>query len=546
MNNKPKNHQSFIYLLGIILIITAPGSFFRLLNDDLLTFIVNTSAAICLFLLPIVLFRNRLKWYAWLLLPVILVSIFNIASIYHYQMPINDGLLTVAINTNQEEFTELASGYWFSFLIITFLYVLTYLFLLNRVPKQLSLKQSATVSATALLIILLLPFFDEASYGYFRKLRARYYSVFPTSVIYAASNVYAQYQIMDETKSERDQFSFKAVQYNNQPQIYVLVIGESDRRDHWSLYGYHRNTTPKMSRKKNLIPFNNIHTTGYLTEFAVPIILTGIDPTNFMQHTKQKSIISLFKEAGFETYWISNQTDYGHISIHAAESNNRYFFSLDENRKTKNANDDSELLPPLKKVLAEPGNKKFIIVKLQGSHYDYAKRYPKQYDVFKPSNKTVPTSANDYINKQIIINTYDNTVLYTDTILDEMINLIDQQNKISTVFYISDHGEDLFDDERRLSQHAAEIPSKYIAPIPFTIWYSNHYKQLGENQIQQLNLNKEKKASSQHLLFTIAELAGIKFPLFDSTKSLSSKAFIENPRYIIGGNLKTFNSDSLQ
>ena len=461
-------------------------------------------------------------------------------------MPINDGLLTVAINTNQEEFTELASGYWFSFIIITILYISIYLIFLKKVPTKWSLKQSAIVSTSSLLIILLLPFFDDASYGYFRKIRARYYSVFPTSVVYAASNVYAQYQIMDETKLERDQFKFNAVQNNQEPQIYVLVIGESDRRDHWSLYGYHRNTTPKMSTKANLIPFTNVHTTGYLTEFAVPLILTGIDPTEFMQHTKQKSIISLFKEAGFETYWISNQTDFGHISIHAAESNNRYFFALDKNRKSKNINDDSELLSPLKKVLAEPNNKKFIIIKLQGSHYDYAKRYPKQYDVYKPSNKTVPTSANDYTNKQIIINTYDNTVLYTDTILDQMINLIQQQNKISTLFYISDHGEDLFDDERQLSQHAAEIPSKYIAPIPFTIWYSNQYKQIGESNIEQLKINKGKKASSQHLFYTIAEMAGIQFPMFDSTKSLSSKAFIEKKRHIIGGNLKTFNSDSLK
>lgn len=546
MQRQPPFGSPFIYFLGIIFIIAAPGSFYRLLNDNFLTLIVNTLSVICLFLLPIVLVRKKLKWYAWSLLPIILLSIFNFICIYHYQMPINDGLLTVAINTNKEEFTELASGYWFSFCIITLIYIGVYLLLVRKVPKELSLKKTALVSTISLSIILLLPFLDEASYDYFRKIRARYYSVFPTSVIYAASNVYAQYQIMAETKMERDQFSFKAVQNNQQAQIYVLVIGESDRKDHWSLYGYHRNTTPKLTTKDNLIPFTNIHTAGYLTEFAVPIILTGVDPTNFMQHTKQKSIISLFKEAGFETYWISNQTDFGHISIHASESKTRYYFSLDESRKSKNVNDDSELLPPLKKVLAEPGNKKFIVIKLQGSHYDYAKRYPTRFDVFKPSNKTVPTSANDHTNKQIIINTYDNTVLYTDTILDEMIQLIQGQNTIASLLYISDHGEDLFDDERQLSQHAAEIPSKYIAPIPFTIWYSNQYKKANQKQVQQLILNKDKKANGRHLFYTTAEMAGIQFPLFDSTKSLSSQAFIEKQRFIIGGNLKAYNSDSLQ
>lgn len=546
MSIKPNGSQSFLYFISILFIIAAPGIYFRLLNDTFLTLVLNTLAVFSLFLLPIVFIRRKLKWYAWFLLPVILVGIVNFACIYHYKMPINDGLITVAINTNKDEFNELASGYWFSFLIIFCIYVGAYLLLLIKVPEQLSYKKSVMISVFSLLIISIVPFFDDADYDYFRKLRARYYSIFPTSVLYAASSVYVQYQIMDETKAERDQFKFNATQNNSQKQIYVLVIGESDRRDHWSLYGYHRNTTPKMLQKENLIPFNNMNTAGYLTEFAVPVILTGIDPSNFLQHTKQKSIVSLFKEAGFETYWISNQTDFGHISIHAAESRNRYFFASDENRKSKNINDDSELLLPLHKVINEPGTKKFIVVKLQGSHYDYAKRYPNNFDVFKPSNKTVPTSANDFKNKEIIINTYDNTVLYADTILDSIINLINKQNIISSVFYISDHGEDLFDDERRLSQHAAEIPSKYIAPIPFTIWYSNQYKQNATYQIQQLNLNKEKKASSQHLFYTIAEMAEIQFRHFDSTKSLSSRAFIEKPRYIIGGNLKTFNSDSLK
>lgn len=548
MSTKSKitKNSSIYFFLAIVLLIAAPGIYYWILNDSLSNLLINSLAVFSLFLLPIILFRNKLKWYSWSLFPIIFLGIINSLCIYHYHMPINDGIITVAINTNKTEFTELANGFWLSFFIITAVNISIYFFLISKVPKKINLEVSMRLSGFSVIVILILPFLDPESYNYFRKLKAKYYTVFPTSIIYAAGSVFKQYQLMDATKKERNNFRFNAKQENSEQQIHILVIGESDRRDHWSLYGYNRNTTPLLSHKKNLIPFTNIHSAGYLTEFSVPIIITGTDPLYFLKHTKQKSIISAFKEAGFETFWISNQTDFGHISIHAAEADNSYYFVFDKGTDAAKLNDDSELLLSLKKAISKPSNKKFIILKLQGSHYDYAKRYPMLFDVFKPSNKTISSAANDFRKKDIIINTYDNTVLHTDFILDSIINLVNIQKLQSTVFYISDHGENLFDDNRKLSQHASEIPSKYIAPIPFIIWYSDQFKLASCNKIEQLMINKNKKGTSQNLFYTFTEFAGIKIPGLDSTKSLSNRTFVEKPRFIIGGNLKPYNSDILK
>ena len=548
VKNSKSSSPFFGFFIAIILLIIAPVIYFNLFFTDTRIFLLNSVAAFCLFLLPIFFFRNKLKLYAWFLLPVILLGTLNLACIVFYKMPITDGIIIVTINTNRYEFLELIRGFLFSFLLMSFAYILVYFLFLKRVPTSIPFKNGVAISATSFLIILSLPLFDKADLGYARNLRARYYSIYPISFIYSANVVYKQFQLMNESAPIRNQFKFNATQQKKieEQQIYVLIIGESNRRDHWGLFGYHRNTTPKLAQQKNLIPFNNINTVGYLTEFAVPVIFTGVDPANFMNHTKQKSIISVFKESGFETFWISNQTDFGHISIHAGEADHQYIFLLDEKRAIKNINDDVELLRPFNEIINQPGGKKFIVVKLQGSHYDYSKRYSDQFDIFKPSNKTIPTAANDHNNKNIIINTYDNTILNTDMVIDSLINMVNSKNAVSSVYYISDHGEDLFDDNRNLSQHAATTPSKYIAPIPLTIWYSEQLKNKLPEKIEYLINNKHKKASSMNLFYTLTDMCGIQYPGFDSSKSLSNLAFKEKPRFIIGGNLTIFNSDSLK
>lgn len=540
--------DSFLYLLFLLFCIAAPGIYFRFFNDHWTTLVLNVSSIFALFLLPVYFFKRHLRKYTWVLLPVFLLGTINIACIYFYKMPITDGIIIVAINTNKEEFMELAGGFILPFSLMAIFYLSLYFFCRKRVPEQIDNKTAARISLAALLTIVLLPFFDKAEYEYARKLRARFYTTFPTSFLYSVGVVYKQYQVMYAAVDEREKFTFNAKQsiHPKEEQIYMLVVGESDRRDHWNRFGYHRNTTPKINQQQNLIAFNNIHTSGYLTEFAVPILLTGVEPGNFMDHIKQKSIISAFKEAGFKTYWVSNQTDFGHISIHAAEADEQFHFLADRNKQIKNINDDIELLYPIKEILSRKEAKKLIIVKLQGSHYDYSKRYPASFDKFKPSNKTIKTAANDFTKKDIIINTYDNTVLYADFVLDSMIKILNSRNNLSALLYVSDHGEDLFDDERNLSQHAAPIPSRYIAPIPMFIWYSPHLKKLSAENIDWLVRNAEKKGTSANVFYTLSQLSGIQFPGFDSTRSFASGTYKEQPRLILGGDFKVFNSDSLQ
>ena len=252
-----------------------------------------------------------------------------------------------------------------------------------------------------------------------------------------------------------------------------------------------------------------------------------------------------FKETGFKTYWISNQIDHGNISLHRDNADKK-LLTPQSSKSTVNIHQDIELLAKLEAVLNEPGEKKFIVLHVQGSHYDYSVRYPNEFDVFKPSNKSIKTLSNDYKKKEVIVNSYDNSILYSDYILDSVITMIKSKQVLSSLMFISDHGENLFDDDRHLSQHAYPEPSKYIAHVPFLFWYSDELNKISPDKISYLNSNKNKKSTAQNVFYTFTDICGIKIPRIDSSLSLCSPEFKEIPRKILGGEFKVYNSDSLK
>jgi glucan phosphoethanolaminetransferase (alkaline phosphatase superfamily) len=202
---------------------------------------------------------------------------------------------------------------------------------------------------------------------------------------------------------------------------------------------------------------------------------------------------------------------------------------------------DMQLVDTLKKILGQPGDKKFIIIHGLGSHYSYSARYPIQFDVFKPSNKSITTKLTDRKRKNVLINSYDNSICYTDAVIDSVISLVDKQNAFSSVTYISDHGEDLMDDSRGLtSHHMGTPPTKYIAHIPFFVWYSPKLEAMYPDKISNLLHHKDAKISSQNLIYSLTSMVGIHYPTQDSLKDLTSASYKNNQQLIMGDSWKVY------
>lgn len=145
---------------------------------------------------------------------------------------------------------------------------------------------------------------------------------------YIAYRIYADTM---EHQREAASFSFGATRLvePQESEVYVLVIGESSRRDHWSLYGYPRPTTPRIDRTPNIIPFKDIVTQEALTQVSVPLMITRRSIDRPHAHLNERSIVSAFRETGFRTFWLSTQKrDHwtGPINRYSAEADHVAFF----------------------------------------------------------------------------------------------------------------------------------------------------------------------------------------------------------------------------
>ena len=311
--------------------------------------------------------------------------------------------------------------------------------------------------------------------------------------------------------------------------VYVVIIGESTSTWHMQLYGYERETNPRLQEiNEELIVFNNVITPNVHTILALEKILTLANYEN-PKPIQNASVVQLANAAGFETYWISNQQPVGiHESLSTIIGNasrNKYFKATEGYKYTIH---DETLLPILDQVLQEKKRKKLIFLHLIGTHVAYYKRYPKEFDVFH--NFTRPDldkKANEYIN------TYDNATRYNDSIISEVIKKVKSLNTNSYVAYFSDHGDDVY-DVADIIGHNEYLGTKPMYEVPFLLWLSENYKEKSmlyskKDQIIGRAYNLE------DFIYSFSELSRIKFKKMDSTRSVFSNQYIERTRLIKQG-----------
>lgn len=188
---------------------------------------------------------------------------------------------------------------------------------------------------------------------------------------------------------------------------------------------------------------------------------------------------------------------------------------------------DDELLELVATELAKNAPKQFIVLHTYGSHFNYRERYPSENAFFLPD---FPVDA-EVKYKDNLVNAYDNSIRYTDDFLARLIGMLQEQNTDAAMLYTSDHGEDIFDDSRRLFLHASPVPSYYQIHVPFLLWmsdsYRDHYPSLWENTIS----NKQKNISSSASFFhTMLELGGVTTPYRNDSLSVVNGLFTEKPR----------------
>jgi heptose-I-phosphate ethanolaminephosphotransferase len=307
------------------------------------------------------------------------------------------------------------------------------------------------------------------------------------------------------------------------PTTAVIVIGESSTRLHFGIYGYHRDTNPKLSSIKNELKiFKRVYASRPNTIESLEQVLSFADQLHPDLYKTKPTLIAMMKQAGYKTIWISNQqtlTARNTILTTFAKQTDQQIW-LNNTRSQNSYSFDEKVLEPFSHALQDKAEKKLIIVHLIGTHMSYKYRYPDTYDYFKKASDLPKELSEDKVEK---INAYDNAVRYNDTIVYELIKRLKSVNQHSLLTYFSDHGEDVFDSEGHDFQGRNEAsPTHPMYAIPFIVWTSNNW--FRKKILDDVNvLNRQ--YDNADFIYTFSDLMGMNYRDYDPTESILSKSF---------------------
>jgi len=308
---------------------------------------------------------------------------------------------------------------------------------------------------------------------------------------------------------------------NGKKNVVVLVIGETARSANFSYYGYNR-ATNAHSEKHQPIAFQNMTSCGTATAVSVPCLFSTLDRSNYDKPTakSQQNLLDIAQLAGVNISWIDNNSGCKGVCARVDTID----ISTDKSNPLCDGDYcfDEALMAPLKKKLteklAQPQQSALIVLHMIGSHGPtYYRRYPKETAPFLPD---CPKSDIQNCSSQELINTYDNTIAYTDYILAKIIEELKiLPNDVNTsMLYVSDHGESLGESGAYLHGFPYAFAPKEQYEIPMIFWAAE-----SNNAIDKECLTKEAQQgefSHDNVFSSMLGLLNIKSSTYVNSKDV--------------------------
>ncbi|MFK7967618.1 MAG: phosphoethanolamine transferase [Rickettsiaceae bacterium] len=311
-------------------------------------------------------------------------------------------------------------------------------------------------------------------------------------------------------------FDFK-ITNNTDDIVGVLVIGESARYSNFGINGYERDTTPNLKEIDNLFSFQG-HSCENITHISVACLLSRYNEENLDKVKSETGLLSVLTNIGYDTTWISTQSIHRYYAKNETTLYDEVNFSLIPGGSLLYAinSHDGLMLPYIEKRLERKG-KQFITAQMSGSHWNYVERYPEEFNKFLPVQKKNLYAKLDQAScdREELINSYDNSILYTDFFLSSVINLLKDKN--SFLIFVSDHAESLGESGRL--GHGAEFAPEQ-RDIPFMIWFSDNFKQKYPELVNSVNSHKDQIISHDYVFHSVLHCLGIESEILDLNYSL--------------------------
>lgn len=245
-------------------------------------------------------------------------------------------------------------------------------------------------------------------------------------------------------------------------------------------------------------------------------MLSSVAATEHDMIYRRKGLPAMFNEAGFETYFISNQSPQGAmIDFLAYDAENVIYLDAGQY--------DAAMINVMESAIKDnPAQKMLFVLHTYGSHYSYRHRYPREFARYTPDDDVAISKKNI----EQMRNAYDNSILYTDYFLNEVIDMLgSQQDACCAMFYCSDHGEDLMDNGSSNFLHSSPKTTYYQTHVASLAWFSPLYCNLFADKVEAARKNAFAPSTTHSVFHTMADIASMKSPYMEYSVSLVNDGF---------------------
>ena len=389
--------------------------------------------------------------------------------------------------------------------------------------RQLLHKVIASVVSLAMVLGLLFVFYVDFA-AIFRENRDLKGMISPQNMIASFASYYkkkAPKENLPLVVYGEDAVMQKA-QATSLPKLMVLVVGETARAENFSLNGYSKNTNPKLSQQ-DILNFSRVSSCGTATAVSVPCMFSGMPRKEYEERlaSHREGLLDIAQRAGYQVTWIDNNSGCKGTCDRVNQ------FKIPEPLQQKWCKDkecfDDILIDSFKAYLAtipqDDNRPRLIVLHQMGSHGPaYYKRVPAQFKVFKP---TCDTNAIQGCSREALLNSYDNTLLYTDYVLDSLIETLKNTTKYQTaLWYLSDHGESTGESGMYLHGAPYAIAPTQQTHIPMLMWFSTVWKNQAKQQVKCLAQQGRQELSQDNLFPTMLSLLDVKSKVIDPNNDM--------------------------
>ena len=457
----------------------------------------------------------------WLAFPFIFFCAFQIVLLYLFgNSIIATDMFTNLLTTNPGEAGELLGNIYPSVVLVCVIY----LPLLWLAAREIGHKRYITRTArmnigltgAALFAVGLLALWP--AYHVSEERHVLRDEIFPLNIMYNLGLSGSEFRKSYNFRKTSEGFTYEAERTAEAPgrEVYVYIIGEASRAMNWQLYGYGRETNPLLSGVGDLVVFRDVLTQSNTTHKSVPLILSSVATGEHEELYRRKGLPALFNEAGFDTWFISNQSPQGAMIDHLAHDARHVIY-------IRSPRHDMQLLDEMRKVLERSTSQKLLFVlHCYGSHFSYHQRYPREFAHFQPDNDVAIARQH----RPMLVNAYDNSIRYTDYFLAQTIDYLRSlKGTSSALLYCADHGEDLIDDDRERFLHASPTTTAYQLYVASLAWFSDAYRRNFPAKAAAAGINETAPATTHALFHTMADMASIRGRFVDPTVSLVNPGY---------------------